>query len=181
VRRRPRAGFTLVEVLVALVLTGTIALLAHQLFAAAADGSRRLELARRGLDRAGNARDFLRDAFLALDVGADGSGPFEGEPHRVRFSAWLPVSGGWNERRTVVLTLDEGRWAAAVGEGAGARMVLADSVESASLDYLLDLGAGEHWVSDWHSAVSAPLAVRVRLTNAAAACDTALYLVKPRG
>ena len=180
-RAARRVGFTLIEVLVALVVTGTIALLAHQLFAAAVDSSRRLEQARRRLDREGNARDFLRDAFLALDVGADAAGPFEGEPRRLVFSSWLPAADGWDERRTVALALDGGRWTAALGKEPGARLLLADSVTSVGLDYLLEPGADAHWVIDWHSPVSAPLAVRVRLTRAGGACDTMLYLVKPRG
>jgi prepilin-type N-terminal cleavage/methylation domain-containing protein len=175
------AGFTLIEVLVALVLTGTVALLAHQLFAAAVDASRRLEAARRRLDREGNTRDFLRDALLALEVGADSAGAFEGEPRRLQFSAWLPTSDGWDERRTVALALEGGRWTAALGDEPGTRLVLADSVRSVGLDYLLEPGADAHWVMDWHSPVSAPLAVRVRLTHAGGACDTMLYLVKARG
>jgi prepilin-type N-terminal cleavage/methylation domain-containing protein len=176
-----RGGFTLVEVVVALVVTGAIALLAHGLFAAAADASHRLETARRRLDHESNAHGFQRDAFLALDVGADSAGPFEGEPRRVQFSAWLPVSGGWNERRRIILALNAGWWTADVGDEPSERVALADSVTSVGLDYLLSLGASAHWVGDWHSAVSAPLAVRVRLTRAGGACDTSLYLVKPRG
>jgi len=176
-----RGGFTLLEVLVAVVLTGTVALLAHQLFAAAVDGSRRLEQARRRLDREGNARAFLRDALLALEVGADSAGSFEGEPRRLRFSARLPTSDGWDERRTVGLALAGDRWTAAVGDEPGTRLVLADSVRSVQLDYLLEPGADARWVMDWHSPVSAPLAVRVRLTRAGDACDTMIYLVKPRG
>lgn len=174
-------GFTLVEVLVALALTATIAVLAHGLFGAAADGGHRLTLARRQLDRESNARDFLRDAFLALDVGADSAGPFEGEPHRVRFTSWVPVAAGWNERRTVVLDARDGRWTADIGGDSTGRIILADSVTTVGLDYLLDLGAGEHWVGDWHSAVSAPLAVRIRVTRRGGASDTSLFLVKPRG
>lgn len=176
-----RRGFTLIEVLVALVVTAAIALLAHGLFAAAADGGHRLALARRRLDREGNARAFIREAFLALDVGADSAGPFEGEPHRVRFTTWLPVAAGWNERRTMVLDARDGQWAAALGGGEIDRIVLADSVTGVGLDYLLELGAGEHWVGDWHSAVSAPLAVRIRVTRMGGGTDTSLYLVKPRG
>ncbi|MFL5493500.1 MAG: type II secretion system protein J, partial [Gemmatimonadales bacterium] len=53
-------GFTMIEVLVAIVLTGLVAALAHQLFSAAVDGERRLERTRRTIDRAGNARGLLR-------------------------------------------------------------------------------------------------------------------------
>lgn len=177
----PRRGFTLIEVLVAVVVTGTIALLAHQLFGAAVDGSRRLEETRHRLDRQGNAHDLLRDVFLALDIGADSAGPFKGDLQRLRFSSWMPVSDGWNERRTVELALDRGRWTAALGGEPRLVLVLADSVSSVGLDYLLEPGADAHWVTVWHSPVSAPLAVRVRVTHADGACDTMLYLVKARG
>ena len=79
------------------------------------------------------------------------------------------------------LSLAGGRWTAALGDEPGTRLVLGDSVRSVGLDYLLEPGADAHWVMDWHSQVSAPLAVRVRLTHAGGACDTMLYLVKPRG
>jgi prepilin-type N-terminal cleavage/methylation domain-containing protein len=176
-----RQGFTLIEVIVAMVVTATLALLAHGLFSDAADGGHRLALARRRLDRQGNARDFLRDAFLALDVGADSAGPFEGEPHRVRYTTGLPVPAGCNVRRTVLLDAGGGQFTAELGGDSAQRIVLADSVRAVGLDYLLQLGAGEHWVRDWHSAVSAPLAVRVRVTRAGGVSDTSLYLVKPRG
>ena len=121
-------GFTLIEVLVAIVVAGFVALLAHQLFSATVDGSRRLAEARRALDRDRNADVFLRDAFLSLDVGTDSAGPFEGDRDRVRFSTWLLTPDGWNERRDVRLGLEGRRWAA-VAEPRGP-IVLADSVEA---------------------------------------------------
>jgi prepilin-type N-terminal cleavage/methylation domain-containing protein len=176
---RRRAGFTLLEVLVALVIAGLVALLAHQLFGATIDGSRRVEYARRALDRRWNAQGFLRDALLGLDVGVDSTSPFEGDRNRLRFSTWLLTADGWTERRHVELVGDGEHWTAVVAPDL--TIVLADSVRSVAFDYLVEPGADAQWVSVWHSPVSAPLAVRVRLTHAAGASDTMLYLIKTRG
>lgn len=173
-----REGFTLVEVLVAVVITGVMALLAHQLFRAAIEGSRRVQEARSHLDRASNARGFLRDAFLSLEVGADSTGPFEGRADRMRFSTWMLTPNGWPERREVQLLLDQGRWRAVSGN---ARVVLGDSIRWVAFDYLLMPGAESHWVREWISPVSAPLAVRLRVRYLSGATDTMLYLIKARG
>ncbi|MGH7527118.1 MAG: prepilin-type N-terminal cleavage/methylation domain-containing protein [Gemmatimonadales bacterium] len=174
-----RQGFTLVEVLVAVVLSGIVALLAHQLFGAAVDGGRRLRDARLGLDRRGNAHQLLRAAFLSLEVGIDSAGPFSGHRDRVRFSSWLLSADGWLERRTIELGLDGDRWIVAAPPDPD--IELADSVTGLRFDYLLEPGAEATWVVEWESAVSAPLAVRVRLMRTGERVDTMLYLIKARG
>ena len=50
------AGFTLIEVLVALTIGAIVVLLAHELFGAVADRGRTLTVARAALDRSANAR-----------------------------------------------------------------------------------------------------------------------------
>lgn len=172
------AGFTLVEVLVAAVLSAAVALLAHQLFGATADGSRRLREARLALDRRGNADQLLRGAFLSLEVGADGADGFSGKRDRVRFSSWLPTADGWLERTTVELRLDGDRWIASAASAPA--IELARGVSALRFDYLLEPGADATWVSAWESAASAPLAVRVRVLRTVGA-DTTIYLIKARG
>ena len=54
-------------------------------------------------------------------------------------------------------------------------------MRSVRFDYLLVPGADARWVMEWHSQVSAPLAVRVTLSHTGGEVDTMLYLVKPRG
>ncbi len=173
-----RRGFTLVEVLVGVFLTAVVAAVAHGLFGAAVDGARQVREARLALDRQANAHRFLQAAFLSLEVGADSAGPFLGERDRVRFDTWLPTADGWLERRTVELRLDRGRWIAAIPPEP--KVVLADGVTDLRFDYLLEPGAEFHWVAQWESAVSAPLAVRVRAA-AGERVDTMLYLIKGRG
>ncbi len=176
--RAGRTGFTLIEVMVALVLTGVVAGLAHQLFGAVTDHARGLREARLGLDRRSNAQRFLQSAFLSLEVGVDSAGGFSGQRDRVSFSSWLPTADGWLERRRVELGLDGNRWLATSPPESSVE--LARGVTALRFDYLLEPGAEAGWVAEWESAVSAPLAVRVRVTQGERA-DTMLYLIKARG
>lgn len=172
-----RRGFTLIEVLVAVAITGLVALLAHQLFGAVVDASRRIVAEREALDGERNARRYLRDAFLSLDVG-DSTG-FEGHPDHVAFAAWQRTADGWQERRRIELSQDGAVWL--VVTSAGERVVLADSVTAVRLDYLLEPGAASPWVGEWISPVSAPLAVRMRITRWSGRADTTLYPIRSRG
>lgn len=186
-------GFTLVEVLVALTISGVVVLLAHQLFSGVADGSRSLVAARLQLDRSANARRWLAAALLSLDVGQDSAGPFEGRADRVRFATWLQTENGWFERRQVVLQRDGGNMTAQLAstEQGAARdssdLRLADSISDVAFDYLLEPGAETRWVREWISPVSAPLAIRIRVTRERGngdpkiVVDTLLFLIKERG
>jgi len=179
-------GFTLVEVLVALAIGAVVVLVAHQLFGAVADRGRALTEARRTLDRTTNARRWMTAAFLSLEVGTDGAGGFEGRADHVAFATWLLAPGGWFERRQVGLDLDQGRLRATITPGAP--MALMDNVTDAQFDYLLEPGAESRWVREWVSAVSAPVAVRMRVVRAGrgkpesgSMVDTVLFLIKERG
>ena len=173
---RTRGGFTLVEVLVALTISAIVLLLAHEIFSGMVDGGGSLVAARAQLDRAANARRWLAAAFLSLEVGQDSAGPFEGQSDRMRFAAWLETEHGWFERRPIVLE----RRAGALVADLGAPMVLADSVTDVAFDYLLEPGAETRWVREWISPVSAPLAVRIRVSRGIRT-DTLFFLIKERG
>lgn len=175
---RGRTGFTLIEVMVALVLTGVVAGLAHQIFGAVTDHTRRLRETRHGLDRRSNAHRFLQSAFLSLEVGIDSAGAFSGQQDRVSFSSWMPTADGWLELSTVELGLDGNRWIAT--SPPDSNVELAGGVTALRFDYLLEPGAESAWAGEWESEVSAPLAVRVRITRGERA-DTMLYLIKARG
>jgi len=178
-----RSGFTLIEVIIALSLAAMVVLLAHRVFASVVEGSQRVREARTRLDREANAGRWLTAAFGSLTVGTVG-GSFDGEPARVSFSAWLPVASGGFAPSRVALGLEEGRLVARLDQGDS--VVLADSVASATFDYLLEPGANERWVGEWISPVSAPVAVRLRFKRElpvgnVEAADTLLLLVGPRG
>jgi prepilin-type N-terminal cleavage/methylation domain-containing protein len=171
-------GFTLVEVLVAVMITGIVAILAYQLFGAAADQNRRLHEARSELDRSSNGYRFLAAAFLSVDVALDRAGPFLGHEQRVQFPAWIPTSDGWLERQTVTLYLEGDRWIATASPEQ--TLELARGVTYLRFEYLLEPGSESKWVRGWESEVSAPLAVRIQVGRGEHA-DTMLYLVKARG
>ena len=180
------AGFTLVEVMVALTIGAVVVLLAHQLFAAVAERGKTLLAARTALDRSANSRRWLAATFLSLDVGTDGAGGFEGRPDHAAFTTWMLMPDGWFERRQVTLGAEQGRLRAIVTPGTS--IALADSLTEVEFDYLLEPGAESRWVREWVSPVSAPVAVRMRVTRAGcgrqgAGCvmDTLLFLIKERG
>lgn len=179
-----RSGFTLIEVLVALTLSALVVVLAHRVFAAVLDGTRQVQVAGDRLDRESNARRWLVDAFGSLAVGPVG-GSFQGEPDRVTFGAWLPTATGGFAPERVDLSARTGHLIARLG--AGDSLVLADSISSVGLDYLLEPGANERWVGAWLSPVSAPVAIRVRIarqpvdSTVPANVDTLILLIGPRG
>jgi prepilin-type N-terminal cleavage/methylation domain-containing protein len=169
-------GFTLIEVIVALALAGTVIVVAHRIFTGVADGARAVAAARETLDRSANARRWLKATFLSLEP------PFEGHVNRVSFTSWQLVPGGWFEQRPTQLLVGDSRFLGAIG---GERLQLANGVSDVAFDYLLDPGANTKWVREWISPVSAPLAVRLRIAGCgrrdAGCVDTLLFLVKERG
>lgn len=181
--------------LLALTLGALVVLAAHRVFTGVADGALRLREARVSLDREANARRWLSAAFASMDIGASGGG-FTGRPDQMQFGAWLLGPKGWYSLRHVTLVCHDGRLFAEAPPDES--IVLADSVSSLELDYLLDVrsdaagdssagGLGERarFVREWISPVSAPVAIRVRIGHvgepSAGRVDTLLIIVGPRG
>ncbi len=175
---KARTGFTLVELMVALVLGSLTVLLTHQVFTAVSDGIRRMAAAQTDWEAKQFAGRWLDDAILSLETGSGGGG-FDGHADRLEFSTWLMTEQGWPERQRVSLSLNHHRL---VARAAGSSVELFPELRSVAFDYLLDPGLNSHWVSDWSSPVSAPLGVRLRLERIQPHhTDTLLFLVKGRG
>jgi len=185
--RRPGVppGFTLIELMVALTISGLVVLTAAQIFRAVGDGGRELHVARAALDREMNARRLLAATFLSLEVGQIPGASFEGHPDRMTFTTWQLVPGGWLEPRRASLAVDGSRLLLSLGSSP---IALSDSVTELGLDYLLEPGLNATWVREWISPVSAPIAVRMRVRRGKgnrdwgmARTDTLLFLIKERG
>lgn len=177
---RSRAGFTLIELVVALLVVGIVVSLTHQVFAVVADGARAIEASRVALDRQANARRWMQGAWLSLEVGGE-AGAFEGHRHYAEFTTWTMAPGGWFERSRVRLEVSDTQLVARAGSQA---LWLAKPVEEVSFDYLLTPGEASQWVNEWVSPASAPLAVRLRVKRAACrgqCTDTLLFLIGARG
>jgi prepilin-type N-terminal cleavage/methylation domain-containing protein len=173
--RSPR-GFTVIELMVAVVIASLVILTAHRVFTGVADGARAVTSARESLDSRSNARRWLKATFLSLEP------PFEGRVDRATFTSWQPSAGGWFEPHTFSLTRAGQGFVATSGSET---IQLADSLVDLAFDYLLEPGADAKWVREWISPVSAPLAVRLRVTGCgkrdAGCADTLLFLIKERG
>lgn len=178
--RHGSRGFTLIEVMVALTLSAIVVLLAHQIFSGVLDGVGRLGTARAALARRANARRWLIEAFGSLQAGADSAGSFDGHRDQVGFTTWLRVAPSGLRRERIVL----GQLGTSlVASDAGGVLTLADSVTQVRFDYLLEPGANTTWAGEWLSPVSAPLAVRLRITylGARPKTDTLLLVIGGRG
>lgn len=173
---RRSAGFTLIEVMIAITIATAVIVAAHRVFAGVADGAKAVVDARVDLDRGANARRWLKATFLSLEP------PFEGRTNRLSFKSWQLASGGWFEPQSLVLRQDGATLVGALGNH---QLQLAHGVTGIAFDYLLEPGAETKWVREWISPVSAPLAIRLRIAGcgkANAACvDTLLFLVRERG
>jgi prepilin-type N-terminal cleavage/methylation domain-containing protein len=153
-------GFTLVEVLVALVLGGIAAMLASSISTHVRDSLSRLNRAVVNHESDAHARDWLRDTFDFVEPYANGDGGVMGSKTRLTF-----FSRTWNARGGHPL----GRLSVVVDstlriENADGEVVtLADGLVTGELDYLGSYGATATFGSYWDSRISAPLAVRIRL------------------
>ena len=181
---RSERGFTLVEVMLALLVSGIVLLLSHELISAVADARGRISVYGASSERHLNRIQWLRDAFRTLDTGSQDQGSFQGGKDQIEFSSLLLTSRGWPERRRIHLVApDNGRLIALVSNGD--TLVLGEDVASLRVDYLMQLGEAGSWVQEWRSPSTAPLAVRLRLTRHStaerASADTLLFLIGERG
>jgi hypothetical protein len=184
-------GFTLVEIIVALLLTGLVVVLAHAIVVDVADATIRAQRVARDADRAGNRRLWLLRALVGVDVASAAVVGFRGTMHlgergeedELEFPSRLRV-GESSGLRIVRLWLGpDGRVLAGVSDPPGGidakpdTLVLAEDVAELGFDYLPSYGADTRWVPEWVSPVSAPVAVRWRSTKTDGQADTALLYV----
>jgi prepilin-type N-terminal cleavage/methylation domain-containing protein len=174
---RGRAGFTLVEVAVALAIGGVVLLVARQVFEAVTAGLTEVATARRSDDADANSHRLLSSLLGSIDTRSEGAGAFRGSPNVMECSAWYDREGARPMLRAIRLEAMNGRVGLQVGDHAHALSFPADRLE---LDYLLTPGAAESWARAWTSDNATPVAIRLRIRRAAAA-ETLLIYVGPRG
>ena len=174
-------GFTILELLLALALASLVLLTAGGVLTTTMSAAAELRAHRARLDGRMNAARWLHAAFRSAESGPERSTGFDGRRSAVRFTTRLETPDGWYEPRFVVLRLDRHRLTASLDSSE--TLILADSVAALSFDYLLETGLEARWAHEWVSAVTAPLAVRVRWTwmGAGGRTDTLLFIIGPRG
>jgi prepilin-type N-terminal cleavage/methylation domain-containing protein len=175
-----RAGFTLVEVMVALLVIGVLVTGARVMLGQIADDADRIAAAGAEADRAANADRLLRQIAGRLDVAA-GPGDetrFEGQPQGARFRSWCEVPDGWLERCEVSLGFIEveGEPVLAVRMGGEEPLALVRGFDEGELLYLREATGGGVWVHSWGASITAPVAFGVVIDG-----DTSIVRVGERG
>jgi len=175
-----RAGFTLVEVMVALVVMGVVLVGARAMLGQIADDADRITAAASDADREANAEGLLRVILGRLEVspmpGAEVR--FEGEPHGMRFHTWCDVPDGWLERCEASLGFIqvEEESMLALRLSTGELVPLRRGFGAGELTYLRDAADGGTWVQRWGASITAPIAVGVVIDG-----DTTLVAIGERG
>ena len=98
-----RTGFTLVELLLSLALSGVVLLVARAVLSTLEDGEARIARAAAEADAVANADRLLRD--LLANTARTSVDPFVGATTAVSFSSRCPTSGGWSAPCRVRLAL----------------------------------------------------------------------------
>lgn len=161
-----RAGFTLVEMTVALmiggmVLAGATAVLGSISAVGVAAGD-----ATAVADHDANGARALR-AIVSSYEPADSSASFGGDPRRAWFDSWCPVPSGWLERCSVIIAIDSvsSKRAVVAVLSSGGAFALRTGFESGQLLYLRDASNGGSWLTSWPSSLSAPVALGIVTDN----------------
>jgi prepilin-type N-terminal cleavage/methylation domain-containing protein len=176
--RSAPAGFTLIEVIVALAISGIVILGARAVLIQLADGTDRVVQAAADADREANAERVLRALVGRTEAGSDSIPGFLGTEQIARFPTWCDVAAGWQERCHVTLAIVPlaGAQALVVHFTDGEILPLRRGLQSGALRYLNDAGGGGVWLRSWENTITTPLALGLILDE-----DTLIVRIGERG
>lgn len=180
---RRDSGFTLMEVLVALVVAGTVALLLHRGIGELNRFGARAAAVRREAAEAAAVRrqlaSWLRGVYA--DPTPEGARRFEGTDGgreaegADRLSFWTSaLSWERSGAQEITLAVEPGTGLVATlrdrtttqGADSGRKIVLVPGAEGLELRYFMVLGGERRWLNGWTSSVSPPEAVEIRIQGA---------------
>jgi prepilin-type N-terminal cleavage/methylation domain-containing protein len=177
--RKAGRGFTLIELMVAIVLSGIVLLGARALWESLAISVDRLRAQATADARAENGERLLRSLVGRLEVGTDQSHEFAGDEQHVRFTTWCDVPAGWQERCDAVVGFepDSGDRIQLVARlSTGELVPLERGFTRGLLRYLNTPAGGGVWFRIWGHGIIAPLAIGV-ITDR----DTTIVRIGERG
>lgn len=157
---RSQAGFTILELMVALALAGAVMTIAVVVTGEINAASRRAQVPSDG-DREALVERWLRAALGSIDVGANGTVTFDGLDDQVVFRSRQLTRHGWSEAVTIQVYADRGQLLARLSTGR--QLLLLPNVISLRTSYLIEPGAYPRWSPHWSSALMVPPAIRFEL------------------
>lgn len=158
-----------------MLLSAGAVLLVHRIFAATATGVRSLQRQLASANDHYNGNRWLEDALSSMTVGGPADAPFEGRPERLTGTTRVAVAQGWQESVPVSLSQEGTTVALRLGD---LSVTIVRHVKALRLDYLGARGLRADWMAGWQSPVSAPLALRMRVTRMDGMVDTSLFLIR---
>ena len=172
-----KGGFTLLEVMVALVITAIVLLGGRTIVEQVGASAEHIAGTAADVDREANGDRLLR-ALIARASLPEPEHEFMGAAVGTRFTSWCEVPAGWLERCRISLGILQARGSGvlALQIDGGAVVVVRHGFRAGHFLYLLDPAHGGKWVSEWNSSVTTPMAVGVVLDG-----DTAILRLGERG
>jgi prepilin-type N-terminal cleavage/methylation domain-containing protein len=171
-KRGERRGFTLVELLAALSISGLAMLAGVMLLDQVTDGSSRIARAGRIAARHGNGSRLLRQLLLDAHVTGDSVDRFRGDERSVDVSTLCQQPDGWMEPCRASLGVDwRGDTSVVTASLAtGERLELARYSARAELRYFDAIPSHSAWLQRWAVSIAMPVAIAF-----VSAGDTAIY------
>ena len=160
-----RNGFTLIEIMVALLVGGIVLVGARAMLEALADQAHLVSDAASVADRDANADRTLRALAERLEVGTAPEMQFTGDPTATTFASWCEVPAGWLERCSVQLSIEHqhSEESLVARTSLGDSLVLRRGFRNGVIRYLESPAHGGSWIVVWGAGITAPVALGIFL------------------
>lgn len=172
--RSKRRGFTLLELMVAVVLGAGILMAGRLLLEQVTSASQTILFAQAASELRVSREQTLRELFRNLEIATTDSVTFGGTEHDMTFTSWCDSASGLRGRCRVTLTLDS--VLAMTSSSDSARVVLARDTVLGVFRYLNDVHDGGQWLRGWGNGITIPLAIGVVFGH-----DTTVLRIGSRG
>ncbi|MHB1329011.1 MAG: PulJ/GspJ family protein [Gemmatimonadales bacterium] len=157
-----RRGFTLLELMVALVVGGLTLAGASAILGNLYESAAHLQAEVARMDRLANGERLIREVAASFQPGNGHNSTFFGTPRAAHFSSWCLVSDGWFERCVVDLTpRSDGLYLSLRYDNESLFSEVRLEMPQRELRYLADAADGGRWLAEWAAGTSAPLAIGV--------------------
>jgi prepilin-type N-terminal cleavage/methylation domain-containing protein len=162
-RARNRRGVTLLELLIALAISGLAILGCVMLLDQLNDSHERITRERASDARAGNGDRLLRRLLVDAHTTTDTAERFRGDEHNASYLTLCDTPAGWAEACRVTLSLDSLRDSSAIlAETSRDERFEVRRIPGAATFLYLDLSARDSsWVRQWATSIALPGAVAV--------------------